>query len=127
MKVPDYILNKPAPLSDDEFVIMKSHAAVGRDLLERTPGVPEAAILIAGQHHERYDGTGYPGKLKGKQISQLGQMAAIVDVYDALTSSRVYHKGMEPTAAVKFFFEWSKFHLVFEHAVPKKLSATALS
>ncbi|MDX8399326.1 MAG: HD-GYP domain-containing protein [Gallionellaceae bacterium] len=110
MKIPNYILNKPAPLTEDEFVIMKSHSAVGRELLERTPGVPEIAILIAGQHHERYDGTGYPGKLKGKQISQLGQMASIVDVYDALTSSRVYHKGMEPTAAVKKLFEWSKFH-----------------
>jgi HD-GYP domain-containing protein (c-di-GMP phosphodiesterase class II) len=89
---------------------MKSHSAIGRKLLEQTPGVPETAILITGQHHERYDGTGYPSKLQGKQISPLGQMASIVDVYDALTSNRVYHKGLEPTAALKKLFEWSKFH-----------------
>lgn len=110
MKIPDLILNKPAPLTDDEFVVMRSHAEIGRELLEHTPGVPETAIIITGQHHERFDGTGYPGKLKDKQISPLGQMASIVDVYDALTSNRIYHKGMEPTAALKKLFEWSRFH-----------------
>ena len=110
MKVPDSILNKPAPLTDEEFVVMRSHAEIGRELLEHTPGVPETAIIITGQHHERFDGTGYPGRLKEKQISPLGQMASIVDVYDALTSNRIYHKGMEPTAALKKLFEWSKFH-----------------
>jgi len=110
MKIPDHILNKPAALTDDEFAIMRSHAASGRELLEHTPGIPEVAILITGQHHERYDGTGYPNKLHSNEISQFGQMASIVDVYDALTSNRIYHKGMEPTAALKKLFEWSKFH-----------------
>lgn len=110
MKVPDHILNKPGPLTDLEFLDMRSHAALGRELLKQTPGVPKVAILITGQHHERYDGTGYPDKIQKDEISQLGQMAAIVDVYDALTSDRVYHKGMEPTAALKKLFEWSKFH-----------------
>lgn len=110
MKVPDFILNKPGPLSDSEFVNMKSHAAIGREILRQTPEVPEIAIMITGQHHERYDGTGYPDKLQKDEISTLGQMAAIVDVYDALTSNRVYHKGMEPTAVLKKLFEWGKFH-----------------
>ena len=110
MRVPDSILNKPGPLSDSEFVDMKSHAAIGREILKLTPGVPEVAIVITGQHHERYDGTGYPDKLQKDEISLLGQMAAIVDVYDALTSNRVYHKGMEPTAVLKKLFEWGKFH-----------------
>lgn len=110
MKVPDWILNKPAPLTESEFVVMRTHAAIGRDLLKQTPGIPETAVVIAGQHHERYDGTGYPEKIQGNEISHLGQMAAIVDVYDALTSNRVYHKGLEPTAALKKLFEWSKFH-----------------
>ena len=110
MRVPDSILNKPGPLSDSEFVDMKSHAAIGREILKLTPGVPEVVIMITGQHHERYDGTGYPDKLQKDEISLLGQMAAIVDVYDALTSNRVYHKGMEPTAVLKKLFEWSKFH-----------------
>ncbi len=110
MKVPDQILNKPGALSEAEFTVMKSHAAAGRELLEGIKGIPPTALLITGQHHERYDGTGYPGKLKHDEISQFGQMAAITDVYDALTSDRVYHKGMEPTAALKKLFEWSKFH-----------------
>jgi len=110
MKVPDHILNKPGSLSESEFVVMKSHAALGRDLLRQTPGIPDIAVSITGQHHERVDGTGYPDKLKKDEISTFGQMAAIVDVYDALTSDRVYHKGMEPTAALKKLFEWSKFH-----------------
>ena len=110
MKIPDRILNKPGALTEDEFAVMKSHAAIGRELLEQTTGIPKVAILITGQHHERYDGTGYPGKLHADGISQFGQMASIVDVYDALTSNRIYHKGMEPTAALKKLFEWSKFH-----------------
>jgi putative nucleotidyltransferase with HDIG domain len=110
MKVPDHILNKPATLTESEFEVMKSHSAIGRELLKQTPGIPEAAIVITGQHHERYDGTGYPDKIKRDEISQLGQMAAIADVYDALTSDRIYHKGMQPTAALKKLFEWSKFH-----------------
>lgn len=110
MKVPDEILNKPGQLTDAEFAIMKSHADLGRRLLRQTPGIPETVVVIAGQHHERYDGTGYPDKIKHDEISQLGQMAAIVDVYDALTSDRIYHKGMEPTVALKKLFEWSKFH-----------------
>lgn len=110
MKVPDAILNKPGPLTDAEFIEMKSHAAVGRDLLKHISGMPEIAINITGQHHERYDGTGYPDKIQKDEISQFGQLAAIADVYDALTSDRVYHKGMEPTAALKKLFEWGKFH-----------------
>ncbi|MBS4099603.1 MAG: HD-GYP domain-containing protein [Sulfuricella sp.] len=110
MRVPDSVLNKPGALTDAEFLVMKSHAAIGRDILRETPGISETAILVAGQHHERFDGTGYPDKLKGSEISEVGQMASIVDVYDALTSNRVYHKGMEPTDALKKLFEWSKFH-----------------
>ena len=110
MKIPDIILNKPGPLVESEFVVMQSHAAIGRELLKQTPGVTEIAVMITGQHHERFDGTGYPDKLKGDEISPLGQMASIVDVYDALTSNRIYHHGLEPTEALKKLFEWSKFH-----------------
>lgn len=110
MKIPDYILNKPGHLDESEFEIMKSHASLGLEMLKQTPDMPETVLLIAGQHHERYDGTGYPDKLRVDAISQFGQMAAIVDVYDALTSDRIYHKGLEPTAALKKLFEWSRFH-----------------
>ncbi|HNX94333.1 MAG TPA: HD-GYP domain-containing protein [Holophaga sp.] len=110
MKVPNAILNKPSKLTDDEFGIMKSHVTLGLEILEQTPGVSDVAIQIVGQHHERFGGSGYPRDLKSNAISQLGRMAAIVDVYDAITSNRVYHTAMEPSVALQKLFEWSKFH-----------------
>jgi putative nucleotidyltransferase with HDIG domain len=109
-KVPDSILNKPAKLTDAEFGKMKSHVVQSIIILQNTPGISQIALDVAGQHHERFDGTGYPNRLKGDEISLYGQMGAIVDVYDAITSDRVYHKGMHPTEALKKLLEWSKFH-----------------
>jgi putative nucleotidyltransferase with HDIG domain len=110
MMIPDHILNKPGALAPAEFTMMQAHAALGRDMLAQVPGMPEIAVAVAAQHHERHDGTGYPNKLKGDEITQLGQMASIVDVYDALTSDRIYHKALAPAAALKKLFEWSKSH-----------------
>jgi len=109
-KVDDAILNKPGKLTDGEFAQMKCHVVESRRILEATPGISQTAVLVAAQHHERHDGSGYPLGLKGGEISQMGQMAAIVDVYDAITSDRCYHKGLEPTEAMRKIFEWSKFH-----------------
>lgn len=109
-KVPDEILNKPAKLTEAEFSKMKSHVVQSILILQNTPGISQIALDVAGQHHERFDGTGYPNKLKGDQISLYGRMGAIVDVYDAITSDRVYHKGMAPTAALGRLLEWSKYH-----------------
>ena len=109
-KVPDNILNKPSKLSDAEFDRMKSHVVQSKIILQNTPGISDIALDVAAQHHERFDGTGYPNKLAGDGISLYGQMAAIVDVYDAITSNRVYHKGMPPTLALRKLLEWSKFH-----------------
>jgi putative nucleotidyltransferase with HDIG domain len=109
-KVPDEILNKPAKLTDAEFLKMKSHVVQSKIILQGTPGISQVALDVAAQHHERFDGTGYPNKLKGDEISLYGQMGAIVDVYDAITSNRVYHKGMAPTEALRKLLEWSKFH-----------------
>ena len=109
-KVPDDILNKPAKLTDAEFVKMKSHVVQSKIILQATPGISPIALDVAAQHHERYDGTGYPNKLKGEQISLYGRMGAIVDVYDAITSNRVYHKGMPPTEALRKLLDWSANH-----------------
>ncbi len=112
-KVPARILNKSGKLDDQEFGIMKSHVSETAALLKGVKGVSEITFNAAAQHHERYDGTGYPYGLKGDQISLYGQMLAIVDVYDAITSLRVYHKGMPPTDALRRVFEWSGTH--FNH------------
>lgn len=109
-KVPDGILNKPAKLTDAEFAKMKSHVVQSMLILQNTPGVSDIALAVAGQHHERFDGSGYPNKLKGEGISLYGRMGAIVDVYDAITSDRVYHKGIPPTEALGKLLEWSKFY-----------------
>jgi putative nucleotidyltransferase with HDIG domain len=109
-KVPDEILNKPAKLTEAEFAKMKSHVVQSIIILQHTPGITQVMLDVAGQHHERHDGSGYPNGLKGNEISLYGKMGAIVDVYDALTSERVYKKGMPPTEALGKLLEWSSHH-----------------
>lgn len=110
MKIPDAILNKPAKLSESEFALMKQHVELGCEILHNTPNFPAQSLSVVAEHHERHDGSGYPNGLKGNQISQFGQMAAIIDVYDALTSNRIYHRGIQPTEALKKILEWSEHH-----------------
>ncbi|GAB6043757.1 HD-GYP domain-containing protein [Endothiovibrio diazotrophicus] len=110
MRIENEVLNKPARLTDEEFARMKSHVSLGEEILAASPGLAEVSRQVAAEHHERFDGTGYPRGLKGEEISLYGQMAAIVDVYDAITSDRVYHRGMQPTDALRKLFEWSQFH-----------------
>lgn len=104
------VLNKPARLSDDEFLHVKSHVMLGADLLRQLPGMSPVAFEPVEQHHERYDGSGYPRRLKGEEISEAGRMTALADVYDALTSTRVYRGALSPAEAIRRLFEWSKHH-----------------
>jgi putative nucleotidyltransferase with HDIG domain len=108
--VPDTILNKPDRLSDEEFAIMRGHVVHSREILAGIPGFSPTALAVAAEHHERFDATGYPDGKGGETISVYGRMAAIVDVYDAITSDRVYHRGMEPHLALRKLLEWSRFH-----------------
>ena len=112
---PDEILHKPGKLTAREFAVMKEHVAHSRDILMNSENVGELTLLTAAQHHERLDGTGYPDGLSGEQISRYGRMAAIADVYDAITADRVYHKGITPTQGLKKLLEWSGDHL--DHAL----------
>jgi putative two-component system response regulator len=94
--IPDSVLLKPGRLSDREFEIMKTHTTIGAQTLDAAVArFPQARFLrmareIAATHHERYDGTGYPAGLKGDAIPLSGRIVALADVYDALTSKRVY-------------------------------------
>ncbi len=110
MQVPKQILNKPGKLSEAEFAIMKNHVRYGCETLEKTPGISPIALSVAAEHHECYDGSGYPRGLKGDQISLYGQLASVVDVYDAMTSTRIYHVGIEPTEVLRKLLEWSDHH-----------------
>jgi HD-GYP domain-containing protein (c-di-GMP phosphodiesterase class II) len=113
--VPDEVLNKPGRLTEEEFEIIRKHPKDGYDILLKTPGVGEIPLDITLHHHERMDGSGYPDKLPGDRISTLAQMAAIVDVYDAITADRCYHKGMSAAEALRKIYEWSKFHFNPQH------------
>lgn len=108
--VDDSILNKQGRLTDDEFTIMKEHPQDGHDILLRNPEIGPIPLDIVLHHHERHDGSGYPEKLPAKDISILAQMAAIVDVYDAITADRVYHKAIPAADALRKIYEWSQFH-----------------
>lgn len=106
-RIPDAILNKPAPLTDEEFALMRRHVDYGFEILSQVPGISSVALDVVLEHHERIDGTGYPAGKPGEKISRFGQMAAIVDVYDALTTKRVYRDAIPPHEALRKFLEWS--------------------
>lgn len=101
MKVDQDILNKPGKLSDSEFTLMKSHAQKGYELLIGHKDLPSTVIDVAYSHHERLDGTGYPRGLTKEQIPQRALLISICDVYDAITSHRVYDNARAPMEALK--------------------------
>ena len=100
MQIPHEVLNKPGKLSDDEFGVMKSHVTKTSDFLALTQELPEGVIIIAEQHHEKLDGSGYPKGLKNGQLNELARMASIIDVFGALTDRRVYKDPMPPEKAL---------------------------
>lgn len=112
MKIPVEILNKPGRLTAQEFELMKSHVPRGVAILESRGDIPLASIEVARSHHERYDGSGYAFGLRGEKIGLFGQIGAIVDSYDAITSDRSYHKGMSAHDALRKLYEWRRkdFH-----------------
>jgi HD-GYP domain-containing protein (c-di-GMP phosphodiesterase class II) len=108
--IPDHILNKPGRLTEEEFDIVKKHPRDGYEILLKSPDVGPIPLDITLHHHERRDASGYPDKQGEGTISELAQMSAIVDVYDAITADRCYHKGVSAAEALRKIYEWSKFH-----------------
>lgn len=104
--IPDEILNKPGRLTDEEFELIRSHPLQGVSLLADAPEMVAAAIDVCQHHHEKMDGTGYPFGLPGEQISLAARMGAICDVYDALTSDRIYKDAWTPLEAVSAMWSW---------------------
>lgn len=94
MKTPEEILNKPGKLTPEEFDIMKRHTVEGYELIKTTENVSPEVLDIIRSHHERLNGRGYPDGLKGDEISTSVLMVGICDVYDAITSDRIYHHGI---------------------------------
>jgi len=106
MRVPLKVLNKPGKLTDDEFEIMKSHPGMGYELVRKDKNLSQEVLNIVRSHHERINGQGYPDKLTEQGISYLTKIVTITDVYDAITSDRVYHDGMTPHDAMQRLYEW---------------------
>ena len=94
--IPDSVLKKPGKLTDEEFDIMKQHTTIGYNLLKNSRRtLMQAAAIVASQHHEKWNGRGYPLGLKGEEIHIYGRITAIADVFDTLASDRVYKKAWE--------------------------------
>jgi len=108
-KIPLEILNKPGKLTDAEFEIVKRHPKDGYEMLvAETSSGALAARDVALHHHEKIDGTGYPDGLSGEGISLLSRMAAVCDVYDAITSNRPYKSGWDPAESIRRMATWAK-------------------
>lgn len=99
--VPERVLNKPGRYTEGEFAEMQRHSRLGADLLSRTGGIRQSAVISALQHHERIDGNGYPERLSGMRIHEFGRNVCIVDGYDAMTSGRPYRRSFEPHEALQ--------------------------
>ena len=108
--IPLAILNKPGKLSDAEFALMRGHPGAGHALLQGQ-GLPAPVLDACLHHHEKIDGTGYPHRLPAEQITTLARMAAICDVYDAITSNRPYKAGWDPAESLRRMAEWTRDHL----------------
>ncbi len=114
------IINKPGRLTDKEMQKMRIHPYQSYKILEETNHLSEEAKIVALQHHEREDGTGYPRRLKGNEIHDYGRICCIADVFDALTAKRSYKKAMTPFEALKVMKEdmLGHFHKkIFENFV----------
>lgn len=104
--IPDNILNKPGRLNDEERVIMNTHAKLGYDMLRHSNReLLKYAATVAYEHHEKWDGTGYPRKLKGEEIHIYGRITALADVFDALGSTRCYKEAWKDDEIFKLFRE----------------------
>ena len=102
--IPDSILNKPGKHTSEEFGVMKTHAMLGFEMLKNSDRpIIKAAAIVAGEHHEKFNGTGYPNGLEGEDIHIYGRITAIADVFDALGSKRVYKDAWELADILELF------------------------
>jgi HD-GYP domain-containing protein (c-di-GMP phosphodiesterase class II) len=109
--IPDAILLKPGPLSDGEMTIIRTHADLGYEILRHSDRrILKAAAIISSQHHEKWDGSGYPKKLSGEQIHLYGRIVALADVFDALGSDRCYKKAWPLEKILDYLREQSGKH-----------------
>jgi putative nucleotidyltransferase with HDIG domain len=127
--IADAILNKPGPLTPEEFEVMKLHTVKGAEIVSTVPNL-RPILPIVRSHHERWDGRGYPDRLAGADISPLARVVALADAFDAMTSDRPYRKGMPAEVAFaeiekgcgkQFDPQFARAFLVIREAILKEL------
>lgn len=106
MGIPELILNKPGGLTDTEFRQVRNHPQHGHNILSETANVPAMALDVCLHHHEKMDGTGYPFGLAADEISLAARFGAVCDVYDAVTSNRIYKRAWSPAEAIDAMWRW---------------------
>ncbi len=104
--IPPEVLNKPGRLTEAEFAVIRTHPALGHELVVQGRGLSNQVMDVVLHHHERMDGGGYPHKLKAEDIGTLTRMGAICDVYDAITSNRPYKAGWDPADSIARMATW---------------------
>ena len=108
--IPLAVLNKPDKLTDEEFAVVRNHPVQGHRMLQSAGNIEAPVLDACLHHHEKIDGSGYPDRLQGDQISLIARMAAICDVYDAITSDRPYKAGWDPSESLRRMAEWTGGH-----------------
>ena len=109
--VPDHILHKPGPLTPEEWKVMQSHVEIGYELVRYSnQDILKYAALISYQHHEKWDGTGYPNGLKGEEIDLVGRIGSLADVFDALAHNRCYKKAWPIAKVIDFISQQEGLH-----------------
>ena len=114
IKVPSEILNKPGNFTQSEYKEIQKHSEYGFEILRKNYSISVTAAHVAYEHHERYNGEGYPRGLKGKNIHEFARIAGMVDVFDALVSDRVYRKGYLPHDAIEMITGSGNFYFEYE-------------
>jgi HD-GYP domain-containing protein (c-di-GMP phosphodiesterase class II) len=107
LAVPQEILQKPGPLNDEEWLAMREHPMLGVQILKKAEGISPLTRAVVRSHHERWNGAGYPDKQKAQDIHQFARIAAVADVFDALTSNRYYRKAMPVHEGYEFIMSRS--------------------
>lgn len=108
--IPDAILNKPRSLTSEEFNVIKAHPELGWKILSGAPEINEMVLDVCLHHHERIDGTGYPKRHPGEELSLFTKICTVCDVYDTITSDRHYKKGYAPVDAIRKMAAWQPGH-----------------
>ena len=136
LATPEHILNKPGKLDEDEWPIMRDHVVRSTEILGASSDVTKGAMIIAGQHHEKIDGSGYPHGLKGGQLNELARMSAIVDIFGALTDRRSYKPAYTQDKAFEILESMNQqidqemlkvFRAIFEQGARNELVSEGVS